>query len=126
MAWSDGGGAQECQLQFPELLPVEHLGGQVDMQLIENPLDVGYCFVRIPAIVDMYGKRPQSEFLDLDGQEARVHSAADPDDAIVFLAMAPSLHLFDDFLEQPRTFRGRQVVDRRPREPGGAVIAESL
>src|SRR5216683_67289 len=51
-------GLQERELKILELLPINHVGVQVDVQLLDHILDVCNRQLRVPTIVQMNGEWP--------------------------------------------------------------------
>ena len=83
---------EERELQILHLLPVDHLGVQVEAEAVDELLDVVHRLLRVPAGVDMEDQRPQPELLLGEvGDVGAVDAAADADDAVVVAALAVAL-----------------------------------
>ena len=66
----------------------------------------------------MHGERPQSQFLDLDRDEAGIHAATHSDYAVVVFAVTTSFHLLDQHPEPSRALREWQRIKfRRANQP---------
>jgi hypothetical protein len=89
MAWSVGTSPSEV----PELLPVNHMGVQVDVERLQRFLDIGDRKFRVPAVVQVDRQRAQTEVLHQPGDVGAIDSAADSYHAVVGLAPADAADL---------------------------------
>ena len=114
-------------LKVPELLPVEHLGVQVDIELAHDALDVADGQVRVPAVVEVDRQRTEAELPDhVERQIRAVDTTRQADHAVVRLALPGCLDTTDEPVE---TFVALGVGAHEQLDllvVTGAVVAASL
>jgi hypothetical protein len=92
---------EERHLQVAKFFPVDDVGVEVDTERLERLFDVGDSELRVPAVIEVYRKRPQACLLYDPGHVCAIYSAAHTNDAVVCLSGAGSLDLRDQGIESP-------------------------
>ena len=93
-------GLEICPLKITEFIPVDHVGLQIKSKPVDDMGDVLHRLLRIPAIVEMYAERPQSQFLCQIGQITTIDPSAQSQDAVILAGPARRLDLLGLFRQQ--------------------------
>src|SRR5690349_4099941 len=94
-----GRGFQKRNLQIAELLPIDHVGVEIDLESLQSFFDVGDRELRIPAVVEVHREWPQPQVFHDPGYISAIHAARNSDDAVIGFAASGPLYLSREFVE---------------------------
>ena len=92
------------ELEVLEFFPVDHDRLEIDIERADAPRDIGGGNLRVPAVVQVNGDRPQSQLLHLVGDIGAVDAAADADRTVIRTADAVATNLLDARVEDAAAF----------------------
>ena len=87
--------SQERELEVLEFFPVDHDRLEIDLERANRARDVGGGNLRVPAVVQVNGDRPQPQLLHRVRDVGAVDAAADADHTVIRAADAIATNLLD-------------------------------